>query len=37
MTAVDPLAEAYHQLYAEAMVTPPLVPIALEGERLSSK
>jgi len=36
VTAVDPLAEAYHQLYTEAMVTPPIVPIALEGERLTT-
>jgi hypothetical protein len=37
VTCVDPLADLYAELYKEAGVTPPLVPIALAGERLTSR
>jgi hypothetical protein len=37
ITAIDPLADAYADLYRDAGVSPPIVPLKLDGEKLSSR
>jgi len=37
ITAIDPLADEYADLYRGAGVSPPIVPLKLDGEKLSSR